>query len=39
MPVSQDPYLGSHIITKKTTNNETWILVAIVIAYGLYYLS
>ena len=37
MPVSQDPYLGSHVITKKTTNNETWILVAI--AYGLYYLS
>ena len=22
MPVSRDPYLGSHIITKKPTNNE-----------------
>ncbi len=39
MPVSRDPYLGSHIITKKPINNEMWIMVAVVIAYGMYYLS
>ena len=39
MHISRDPYLGSHIITKKTITDEMWILVAIVLAYGLYYLS
>ncbi len=39
MPVSRDPYLGSHIITKRTIYNKTWIMVAVVIAYGMYYLS
>ena len=39
MPVSRDPYLGSHIITKKTLFDKTQIMVAVVIAYGIYYLS
>ena len=39
MPISHDPYLGSHIITEKTMFDKTWIMVAVVIAYGMYYLS
>ena len=39
MPVSRDPYLGSHIITRKTLFDKKWIMVAVVIAYGMYYLS
>ena len=39
MHISSDPYLGSHIITKTTMFDKTWIIVAVVIAYGMYYLS
>ncbi len=39
MHFSRDPYLGSHIITKRTMFDKTWIMVAVVIAYGMYYLS